>query len=144
MAKIGYYGTDEIIQKLDKLGINVNRALVASLSASCKPVRAEMLGFMQKHHDTGETERSFTESIKDEGNRIELEIGFDLRGSKPGLPALFLNYGVPGAIKYPGLSNRKIEPSFFIENAIDNNREEIKRVQQKTLEKIAQDICGKS
>lgn len=133
MARIDYYGTDEIIQKLDRLGANVSEELAKALIKSAKKPKAEMLAYIKQHRDTGKTEESFTETVREDTTKgkIYLDIGFNLnkKDGKPGLPALFLNYGTPF-----------IEPSFFIDNAIENNRDEIKRVQQETLEKVAREM----
>ena len=133
MARIDYYGTDEIIQKLDRLGADVSKELAKALIQSAEKPKREMLAYISQHRVTGDTERSFTETIKEDTakGKIYLDIGFNLskKDGSPGLPALFLNYGTPF-----------IEPSFFIDNAIENNRDEIKRVQQETLEKVAREI----
>lgn len=137
MARIDYYGTDEIIQKLDRLGANVSEELAKALIKSAEKPKAEMLAFFDHLKDpqrsTGKTKGSFVETVRDDTTKgkIYLDIGFNLnkKDGKPGLPALFLNYGTPF-----------IEPSFFIDNAIENNRDEIKRVQQETLEKVAREM----
>lgn len=133
MARIDYYGTDEIIQKLDKLGANIGEELAKALKQSAVKPKNEMLSYIREHRDTGATEDSFTETIvNDEAKgKIYLDIGFNLskKAGSPGLPALFLNYGTP-----------YIEPSFFIENAIENNRDEIQRTQQEALEKVAREL----
>ena len=124
MARIDYYGTDELIQKLDRLGGNVDEVLASALLKSAEKPKEEMLAYIEEHKRTGLTESTFTENIEHErdSGTIYLEVGFDIK--KGGLPALFLNYGTP-----------TIEPSFFINNAIDNNIDEIKRVQIETIEK---------
>ena len=124
MARIDYYGTDELIQKLDRLGGNVDEVLASALLKSAEKPKEEMLAYIKEHKRTGLTESTFTENIEHErdSGTIYLEVGFDIK--KGGLPALFLNYGTP-----------TIEPSFFINNAIDNNIEEIKRAQIETIEK---------
>lgn len=126
MARIDYYGTDEVLKKLENLGVDVSDELAKALIASAEKPKAEMLDFIRQHRRTGQTEDTFVENIevdKDNG-KIYLEVGFNLKGKKPGLPALYLNYGTPF-----------IQPTFFIDKAIDNNIDEIKRVQQETLEK---------
>lgn len=136
MARVDYYGADEIIRKLDDLGANVEEELSKALIASCQKPKQEMLSWIREDHRvktkdkpykrTGDTEASFIEKIKTdkEEGKIYLEIGFNLQkeDGKPGLPALYLNWGTPF-----------IEPSYFIEKAINNNRDEIKRVQEETL-----------
>ena len=130
MARVDYYGADEIIKKLDDFGANVTEELSKALIASCQKPKQEMLSWIKEHRKTGETEDSFIEEIKtdEEKGKIYLDIGFSLKGTKPGLPALYLNWGTPF-----------IEPSYFINNAVENNRDEIKRVQEKTLLKALRD-----
>ena len=129
MARIDYYGTDDIVKKLEKLKVNTTQALAQALKESAEVPKREMLDYIKQHRKTGKTEESFTETIKTENDVIYLELGFNLSGAnKPGLPALFLNYGTPF-----------IEPSFFIDKAIENNTDKIKQTQQKTLERIAKE-----
>lgn len=127
MARIDYYGTDEIIKKLEMLGANVEEELEKALIASAEKPKQEMYDFIAKnHHRTGDTEKSFMETIEyDESTgKVFLEIGFNLKGKKNGLPTLYLNYGTP-----------MIQPTFFIDKAIENNIDEIKKIQEETLEK---------
>lgn len=130
-GRIDYYGTDEIIQKLKKLGANVEEALALALERSAEKPKQEMFDFIaQKHHRTGDTEKSLLTEIEidKKTRKIYLRVGFNLdkEDGKPGLPALFLNYGTP-----------KQEPTFFIDKAIRNNIDEIKKTQQETLEELA-------
>lgn len=130
-ARIDYYGTDELIQKLDRAGANVIEELAKALRESAKRPKEEMLNFIKEHRKTGATEESFTEELvpSEKKGLISYKIGFNLDGDKPGLPALFLNYGTPFQ-----------EPYFFIDKAIANNLDEIKRVQEETLTKALEEI----
>lgn len=119
-AKIDFYGTSELLQKLEKAGGNVEKAIVNALKKSAEKPKAEMLEYIRQHKLSGATEESFTEEIKSEGDKIYMKVGFDIK--KGGLPAVFLNYGTP-----------RIAPSFFVDNAIENNIDEIKRVQLEAL-----------
>lgn len=129
-ARIDYYGTDEVIQKLDRAGIDVVKVLADVLKQSAEKPKKEMLNFIRQHRQTGETEDSFIEQIKtdEDTGKIYYSIGFNLDGKKPGLPALFLNYGTPTQ-----------EPYYFIDNAIDENIDGIKKTQEEALEKIMRD-----
>lgn len=133
-GRIDYYGTDEIIQKLDRLGVDVKEELKnALLKCAEKPVQ-EMRDFIAtNHHRTGATENSLivrTEDDDDNG-KVFVRVGFNLNkeDGKPGLPALFLNYGTPTQ-----------EPTFFINKIIENDIDEIKRIQQETLEVVARKV----
>ena len=139
-GRIDYYGTDEIIRKLDNLGVNVYQALSDALLKSAeKPVR-EMHDFIaENHHKSGDTEDSIITSVEeDEDNgRLYVKVGFNLNkeDGRPGLPALFLNYGT-----YLDLGTPRQEPTNFVSRIIDNNIDEIARIQQETLEKVARDV----
>ena len=144
-ARIDYYGTDEVIQKFDRVGIDVVKVLADVLKQSAEKLKKEMLDFIKQSHrhpdkktgkirdykKTGKTEDSFIEQIKTDENtgKIYYSIGFNLDGNKPGLPALFLNYGTPTQ-----------EPYYFIDNAINENIDEIKRTQEEAFEKIMKDV----
>lgn len=119
-SKIDFYGTSEFLQKLEKAGGNVEKAIVNALKKSAEKPKQQMLEYMHQHKLSGATMKSFTEEIKSEGDKIYMKVGFDIK--KGGLPAVFLNYGTP-----------RIAPSFFIDNAIENNLDEIKRVQLEAL-----------
>lgn len=148
VGTIKYFGGDEIIQKLDKLGANVEEALTTALLKSAEPVKKELLDYMLNdthtikkkdgttemktgHNVSWDTYKTFVSEVKEQDNKMYCYVGFNLRkeDGKPGLPALFLNYGTPNQ-----------DPSFFIDKAIDNNIDKIKKIQQETLEKIAKDL----
>lgn len=122
MARINYYGTDEVVRKLDDLGENVEDIVFNALLESAEKPKEEMLNFIKNHKRTGITEGSFKETLKKEDGKIYLEIGFDIK--RGGLPALFLNYGTP-----------RQEPYFFIDKAIENNLDEIKKTQEEAMQR---------
>lgn len=127
-SRIEFFGTSEILKKIEAAGGNVEWACAEALKKSVEAPKAEMLDFIRTlpfstkhgHHPTGQTEDSFVEEITQDGNKIYLELGFSIR--KGGIAALFLNLGTP-----------KIKPTFFIENAIDNNIDAIKKAQLDAL-----------
>lgn len=119
-SKIEFFGTSEILKRLEAAGANVEQACVDALRASVAAPKAEMLDFIRAHKLTGQTEDSFVEEIRQEGNKIYLELGFSIR--KGGIAALFLNLGTP-----------KIAPTWFIDNAVDHNIDAIKKAQLDTL-----------
>lgn len=125
--RIDFYGSSELLKKLEKAGANVEKLVVDALQKSVEKPKAEMLDFIRQHKLTGETENSFTTEIKQEGDKVYLKLGFDIKNG--GLPAVFLNYGTP-----------KIPPSFFIDNAIENNVDEIKRVQLEALNEAFKEL----
>ena len=119
-SKIEFFGTSELLKKIEKAGGNVEKACADALRASVQTPKQEMLEYIRQHHVTGQTENSFVEEIKNENGKIYCEVGFSIR--KGGIAALFLNMGTP-----------KIKPSFFIENAVDHNIDKIKADQLKAL-----------
>lgn len=119
-SRIEFFGTSELLKKIEKAGGNVEKACTDALKASVQAPKQEMLAYIQQHHLTGQTEDSFVEEIKNENGKIYCEVGFSIR--KGGIAALFLNLGTP-----------KIKPSFFIDDAIDHNIDKIKADQLKAL-----------
>ena len=126
-SKIEFFGTSELLKKIEKAGENVEKACADALRASVETPKQEMLQYIRQHHLTGQTEDSFVEEIKNENGKIYCEVGFSIR--KGGIAALFLNLGTP-----------KIRPSFFIENAIDHNIDKIKADQLKALNEAFREL----
>lgn len=115
-SKIEFFGTSEILKKIEAAGGNVEQACMDALKKSTEIPKKEMLDFIRAHKLTGVTENSFVEEIRQDGNKIYLELGFSIR--KGGIAALFLNLGTP-----------KIKPTWFIDNAVDHNIDAIKKAQ---------------
>lgn len=126
-SRIEFFGTSELLKKIEQAGKNVEKACEDALRASVQTPKQEMLEYIQQHHLTGQTEDSFVEEIKNENGKIYCEVGFSIR--KGGIAALFLNLGTP-----------KIKPSFFIENAVDYNIDKIKADQLKALNEAFREL----
>lgn len=134
-ARIDFYGSSELLKKLERAGANVEKCIVDALQKSVEKPKNEMLDFirtlpfetMHGHHPTGQTEDSFVTELKQEKGQIFLKVGFDIK--KGGIAAIFLNYGTP-----------KIAPSFFIDNAVEHNIDEIKRAQIDALNKAFEEL----
>lgn len=126
-SKIDFYGSSELLKKLERAGANVEQCIVDALQKSVEKPKEEMLQYIRQHKLTGQTEDSFTTEIKHEGNKVYLKVGFDIK--KGGIAAIFLNYGTP-----------KIAPSYFIDNAIEHNIDEIKRAQLEALNKAFEEL----
>ena len=126
-SKIEFFGTSELLKKIEKAGGNVEKACADALRASVQTPKQEMLEYIRQHHVTGQTENSFVEEIKNKNDKIYCEVGFSIR--KGGIAALFLNLGTP-----------KIKPSFFIENAVDHNIDKIKADQIKALNEAFREL----
>lgn len=120
VAKIDFYGSSELINRLEKAGKNAIDEIIKAVDESSKPVEDDLKSFMAGHRRTGATINSYFKEITTEGNVIKLRMGFDSK--KGGLGAIFLNLGTP-----------YIAPSFFIDKAVEENVDKIKRIQQETL-----------
>jgi hypothetical protein len=119
-SKIEFFGTSEILKKIEAAGGNVEWAVMNALAKSTEKPEQEMLDFIRAHRLSGDTEKSFIKNITQDGNKIYLELGFSIRGG--GIAALFLNVGTP-----------KIAPTWFIDNAVDHNIDAIKKAQLDAL-----------
>lgn len=133
---IEFYGTAELLNKIEQAAGNVNKAVEKSLRESAELPKKDMKDFIRQHRDTGITEDSFVDDlVKWKGDRLELKTGFDIE--KGGLPALFLDIGTPS---HSGRSGSGlvtgIAPTFFIYYAVANNAEAIKQKQLETLNEI--------
>lgn len=119
---INFYGDKELIKKLDSIGANVEKVCAEALTLSVQKPKQEMLDFISQHRKTGITESSFEEEIKVEDGVITAVVGFQ---PPKGLPALFLNLGTP-----------TIEPTFFVDKAVENNLDEIRNIQLKYISEM--------
>lgn len=127
-AAVEFYGTSELLKKIENAQGNIKEAVEKAIIKSCEPPEKAMLNFIANHRRTGLTERTFTRSqIVWEGDILKLKTGFDIK--KGGLPAIFLNYGTPTQ-----------KPYFFIYNAVNDNLDEIKKIQVDTLNEILREL----
>ena len=126
-SRIEFFGTSELLKKIEAAGGNVEQACMDALKASIQKPKEEMLQYIRQHHLSGQTEESFVEEINQENGKIYCEVGFSIR--EGGLAALFLNLGTP-----------RIKPSFFIDNAVDHNIDEIKKAQLEALNKAFREL----
>ena len=130
-SKIEFFGSAELLKKLEEAGGNVEEAIITAIRKSAVKPSNEMLGFIRQHKHSGRTEDSFTEEIKSKDGVITAEFGFSVR--KGGLAAIFWNVGTP----------RKAPPaSYFISNAIDNNIDEIIKEQNESLMKSFRSLAN--
>lgn len=126
-TSVDFFGSSELLKKLEKAGANIEKEIANALKKSVQKPKNEMLEYIKQHHRTGVTEDSFVEEITIEKGKVNCSIGFSVR--KGGLPAIFLNVGTP-----------KIKPSFFIDNAVEQNIDEIKRVQLEVLQNAFKEL----
>lgn len=129
-GKVGLemYGVGDLLKKIEKAKGNLEQAIEKAVMKSVELPKRDMLNYIKQHHLTGQTEESFTVTpIEWENGVGTVYVGFSVR--KGGLPAIFLNVGTP-----------KITPSFFIDKAVENNVDEIHRIQRQTLEEILKEL----
>lgn len=128
-VSLDFYGFQELLEKITKVGGNLEDALSKSLQASAKPIENDLREFMNKHHKTGDTIGSFENihSVDRVGGYVYYKLGFNKDNG--GLPALYLDVGTP-----------TIKPSFFVYYAFTNNADRVKQEQEQALLKILEDL----
>lgn len=128
-ARVEFYGSSEIIKKLEKAGANVEKEIINALQKSIQKPKEEMISFMQSKpkNKTGRTINSWVEEIKAENGQIIMEAGFSAR--KGGIASIFWNLGTPYR-----------SPSFFVDKAVENNVDEIKRIQEEALKEAFKEL----
>lgn len=122
------YGFKELLNKIEDAGGRVDEAIKKCVDNSLEQVGMKMQLFMLEHKDTGDTYESYNK-LKTEikNNKVTSMVGYAVK--KGGLPAIFLDVGTP-----------KQTPYFFSYYAVENSREEIKRIQKETLEEILKEL----
>lgn len=121
-TRVEFFGGSDILQRLEKAGANLEEAIIKAIQRGNEKPKKEMLSFIKYHRRTGITEDSWVEEIEQDKNGVIFSrIGFSAR--KGGIPAIFLNLG--------GLHTA---PTFFIDKAVEDNIDEIKREQEKALQ----------
>lgn len=123
-AKIEFFGTAELLKKLEKAGANLEKEIANALSRSIQKPKEDMINFMQTkpEHKTGRTVNSWTETIEEKDGVIYMEAGFSVR--KGGIASIFWNLGTPYRT-----------PTFFVDKAVEENIDEIKKIQLESLNK---------
>lgn len=123
-AKIEFFGTAELLKKLEKAGANLEKEIANALSRSIQKPKDDMINFMQTkpEHKTGRTVNSWTETIEEKNGVIYMTAGFSVR--KGGIASIFWNLGTPYRT-----------PTFFVDKAVEENIDEIKKIQLETLNK---------
>lgn len=128
-AKIEFFGTTELLKKLEKAGANLEKEIANALSRSIQKPKDDMINFMQTkpEHKTGRTVNSWTETIEEKDGVIYMEAGFSVR--KGGIASIFWNLGTPYRT-----------PTFFVDKAVEENIDEIKKIQLETLNKAFREL----
>ncbi|MDE6314017.1 MAG: hypothetical protein K2M46_10470 [Lachnospiraceae bacterium] len=96
MAKLKFEGNvfAGLLEKLDGLGGDVEKAIEDSLEQSAELVARNAEAAIGKHRRTGHTESTIlkSESVQKSGVERMIRVGFDL---PEGLTSVFLMYGTP-------------------------------------------------
>lgn len=127
-ARMEFYGSSELIRKIETLGGNIEGAVVKALKAGAKLPYEDMKSFAEQHIKTGDMAHSLTigEPVIKNGS-IKMKVGFVVK--QGGLPAIFLNYGTP-----------MISPTFFIDKAFEDNADAIKELQEEALKGVLREV----
>lgn len=127
--KLELSGFTELLERIQKAHGDIDQAAKIALEEGAKPFTLDLKAGIQKHHRTGLTEKALSSDprVSKEGNRLSLEVGFDMRHG--GLPALFIEYGTP-----------KMKPDPFIQPAIKRNQSKARKIQEQTLLKILEGL----
>ncbi|MCQ2059793.1 MAG: hypothetical protein MJY71_08220 [Bacteroidaceae bacterium] len=133
---VGFYGTPDLLKKIEKANGNVKKAVETAVLKSIEPATQDMKEFIRTHRETGVTEDAFDDGqVKWNGDSVNIKSGFDIE--KGGLPALFLDIGTPSHSGRNGTGMiTGITPTFFVYYAVENNMDKIMKIQQQTLEDI--------
>lgn len=128
-STVQFYGTSELLKKIEAAGGDVEGAITRAVQKSMQQPKAEMQAFfIQQHHLTGATERSFEESpIVWSSGQLKYYAGFNMK--KGGIAALFFEIGTP-----------KMPPRFFIYNIVKKNLTSIRDEQQKALNEAFREL----
>ena len=131
---IDFYGTPELLKKIEAANGNVRKAVETAVLKSIEPAKQDMKEFIRNHKETGVTEDSFDDGLlKWKGDAVNIKSGFDIE--KGGLPALFLDIGTPSHSGRNGTGLiTGIAPTYFVYYAVENNMDKIMKIQRKTLE----------
>lgn len=126
-TRVNFYGGSELLQKLEKAGANIEKEIIKAIHRGNEKPKQDMLSFIQSHRDTGVTEDSWVEEIESKDGVIYSRIGFSVR--KGGIASIFLNLG--------GLHT---PPTYFIDKAVENNIDVIKRAQENALKEAFKEL----
>lgn len=129
--KIELTGFDDILKKIDEAGGSINGAVNTCAQESAKTLQNELKTQQQKKKVSSSlVNRMPNYEIEWNGNRCFAKVGYkmgkyDPKNLSDGFKAVFINYGTP-----------RIKPRKFIKAAKSKARQQIKKQQQDTFEKI--------
>ena len=118
---MSFTGFEEIVRDIEKIGGDLPGAIEKAVEKSGEIATQEYLKVVDKHRYSGITEDSIVKNLKakNDGRRITLQTGFDLK--KGGSASIFLDRGVP-TIK-PLKFIAKIKRNKAVKGAIEDTLE---------------------
>lgn len=136
--KMEWYGSDELLREIEKMGGNVKEAISKAVEKSFVPVKRDMQNFVSVQHIySGDTKNAFRDadyykwSKKD---KLRVIVGYDQ--TKGGEAAIFLQVGTP-----------RMAPYFFLTHAYHEHEHEIIGAQEKAVqdefERLLNKVSGK-
>lgn len=103
--RIQFGGFEEYAERIDRLNGDLKSIFNEALIESKKLITPTIKKKMEKHHVTGDTERSINETFAVDwtGDVGEIKIGFSIKDG--GVPSIFLMHGTPRMKKDTALYN---------------------------------------
>lgn len=125
---IDFYGTSELLNKIEDAGGNLEDIIGGAVHESVQPAKNDMVSFMSKHRFTGLTESSIDETpLNWKNGQLKYRVGYNMK--KGGIAALFLDVGTP-----------KQKPYFFVHHAVETNIDRIKKAQEDALKEAFREL----
>lgn len=114
-------GVDEIIHDIERLGGDIPKAVEKALIKSGELATQEYLNVIDKHRYSGLTEDSIEMNlnVKNNGNKITLQTGFDI--SKGGVASIWLDRGTP--VQKPVRFIQKLKRNKAVKGAVEDTLE---------------------
>lgn len=147
---VNFDGFEALFEKLDRLGADMKDITEEALRKSFDEVTPGIRQAMQRHHDTGDTERSLTTQCRIEwdGSKASVPVGFKI--SDGGLPSIFLMYGTP---RHPvsnqygrtGAEEDGVEEDRRLYNSIYGSatKRKVKQVQEEVFQRHLREVEGR-
>lgn len=126
--KLSFYGSSELLKKIDDAGGNVEDAISSAIVKSAQLPKHDMEEFMRQHRYSGLTASTMTEDrIKWIDGKCKYRVGYDIK--KGGMASLFLDIGTP-----------KMKPHFFIYHSVEKNITRIMHLQESALQDALREL----
>lgn len=118
-------GLDEYLEKIQKIGANLDEIVSDALTESAKPIYNDIKTWLEKHNKTNTALGGLDQSkVKRDGFQYYVEVGVNGEKSPGAWHIAFVEYGTPRANADPG-----IRPAF------KKNQAKVKRIQVDILQK---------